>query len=139
MTKCFWKWNAILSFLAYIWMSIVLYDAKFIVALLLPLPLMTAIYSLFSVVRNKKNPNDAIVGLFDYDANNPKKQLRSIMQERILIAISYSLAIGLPFRYLSVLNGHLQLWLMIGTFFLGAVYMLYALFDYTKKSGELEK
>lgn len=140
MTKRFWKWNAILSFLAFIWMSIVLYDGpKFIVALLLTLPLMMSIQSLFSVVRNTTKPDDAIVGLFDYDVKKPKKQLRNILQERIGIAISYSLAIGLPFRYLSVLDEHLQLWLMLGTFLLGAAYILYALFDYARKSDELEE
>lgn len=143
MTKRFWKWNAILSSLAYFWMlfstTIVLHDGKEpkFIAGFLAIPLMVTVWSLLTVIKNKKKPNNAIVG-FNYDENNPKKQLRNILQERIGIAISYSLAIGLPFRYLSIPNDHLQLWLMLGTFLLGAAYILYALFDYAKKSGELE-
>lgn len=144
MTKRFWKWNAILSSLAYFWMlfstTIVLHDGKEpkFIAGFLAIPLMMTVWSLLTVIKNKKKPDDAIVGLFDYDVKKTKKQLRNIMYERIGIAISYSLAIGLPFRYLSIPNDHLQLWLMLGTFFLGAAYILYALFDYAKKSGELE-
>ena len=144
MTKRFWKWNAVLSFLAYIWMlvgTIVLNDGeepKFIAGFL-AVPLFMFFWSLFTVIANKKKPNDAIVG-FNYNVNtiDPKKLLWHIMQERACTAFSYSFAIGLPFRYLSVLNDHLQLWLMLGTFLLGAAYILYALFDYAKKLGELE-
>lgn len=132
MTKRFWKWNAILSSLAYFWMlfstTIVLHDGKEpkFIAGFLAIPLMMTVWSLLTVIKNKKKPDDAIVGLFDYDVKKTKKQLRNIMYERIGIAISYSLAIGLPFRYLSIPNDHLQLWLMLGTFFLGAriYYML---------------
>ena len=145
MTKRFWKWNAILSSLAYFWMlfstTIVLHDGKEpkFIAGFLAIQLMMTVWSLLTVIKNKKKPNNAIVGL-NYDVNkiDPQKLLWHIMQERACTAFSYSLAIGLPFRYLSVLNDHLQLWLMLGTFLLGAAYILYALFDYAKKSGELE-
>lgn len=144
MNKCFWKWNAVLSFLAWIWMFIglvVLNDGKepkFIAGLLF-IPFFMAIWSLLTIIKNKKKPDDAIVG-FNYTPNEaaPKKLLWNILQERGCIALSYSLAIGLPFRYISALNDHLQFWLMLGTFLLGAAYMLYALFDYAKKLGELE-
>lgn len=144
MKKRFWKWNAVLSFLAWIWMSVgivVLSDGEgpTYFAGLPAIPFMMAIWSLLTVTNNRKKPDDAIVGL-NYTANEaaPKKLLWHILQERVCVALSYSLAIGLPFRYISALNDHLQFWLMLGTFLLGAAYILYAIFDYAKKLRELE-
>lgn len=145
MKKRFWKWNAILSLLAYIWVFVATTalndgeEPKHLV-LFLSIPLTMALSSWIIIIKNKKKLNDAIVGFF-YDENekDPKKMLRNIMRDRTCIVFFYSLIVGLPFRYLSVLNDHLQIWLMLGTFFLGSTYLVYALFDYAKKVGELDE
>lgn len=145
MTKRFWKWNAIASLLVFIWAVVAfseLEGSSTLTKLIKALPFVPCYVSIWScmvLVKNKKKPQDAIVGFnYDIEGKEPKQVLRYILFTRSQIALAYSIIMGLSFYCLTTLNASLRLWLMLGALFIGAAYILFALYDYAHKLGNVD-
>ena len=145
MKKRFWKLHAILMFLLFIWYFFAYAELgngniPKLGYVFMPFPLIMVVGSCITLVANKKKSKDAIVGYyFDGEGKNPKEKLRIKMYVRGILALVYSVTIGMSFYPLEILGDSLRFGLMIGTMLLGAIYMLIVLFDYAKKVGELDE